>query len=150
MSGRQPLPGPTATQREVRGVFGARPEVAAQRRGRVPCTSPPQQVLPLLRLGRGQVKLEVILRKHGRSLDADEADSESTEVQLEHPAQAAADGSASSASAAAVGRSAVDHCCRAQGFSARDEDIVAKHAIGDPLIAVVTFGAVVVGDAREV
>ncbi len=34
-------------------------------------------------------RVEAILRKHGRSLDADEADSEPTEVQLEHPALAA-------------------------------------------------------------
>ncbi len=34
-------------------------------------------------------RVEVILKKHGRSLHVDEADSEPTEVQLEHPALAA-------------------------------------------------------------
>jgi hypothetical protein len=39
-------------------------------------------------------RVEVILKKHGRSLDPDEADSEPTEVQLEHPALAACYGAA--------------------------------------------------------
>src|SRR5690606_29758254 len=39
--------------------------------------------------GRIADRVEVILKKHGRSLDPDEADSEPTEVQLEHPALAA-------------------------------------------------------------
>lgn len=39
--------------------------------------------------GRIADRVEVILKKHGRSLDADEADSEPAEVQLEHPALAA-------------------------------------------------------------
>jgi hypothetical protein len=34
-------------------------------------------------------RIEVILNKHGRSLDPDEADPEPTEVQLKHPALAA-------------------------------------------------------------
>lgn len=36
--------------------------------------------------GRIADRVEAILRKYGRSLDPDEADSEPTEVQLEHPA----------------------------------------------------------------
>jgi hypothetical protein len=34
-------------------------------------------------------RVEAILRKHGRSLDPDEADSDPTELQLDHPALAA-------------------------------------------------------------
>jgi hypothetical protein len=44
--------------------------------------------------GRIADRVEVILKKHGRSLDADEGDSEPTEVQLEHPALAACYGAA--------------------------------------------------------
>jgi len=39
--------------------------------------------------GRIADRIEVILKKHGRSLDPEDADSEPTEVQLEHPALAA-------------------------------------------------------------